>query len=128
MSAGEDMPVAAEDPPPRPRPPLRGGDLVGGKRFRVSVVKAHLRHHHPGLSSNMRKAVAERGCRRRWTADTRLGRAVGIIIAAYARHEHTDYDTLLRTHKLEREEARIIIDGELRDLLKSWRTKPLSAQ
>jgi hypothetical protein len=102
----------------------RAGELRPRReRFRRRDAIAHVRIHHPGCSSAVRKAVAERICRRSWTEGTALGAAVGITLENFARHERTEYDTLLKQFRLERDEARLAVRTELRDLLESWRRK-----
>lgn len=54
------------------------------------------------------------------TPDGGLGRAVGIVMSTYVRHEQTDYDSLMRTHKLMRDEARQVVKAEHDELLKVW--------
>jgi hypothetical protein len=64
-----------------------------------------------------------RVCSRGWTRDTTIGAAVGMTLENFVRHNLTDYDSLLATHGLPREEARQIVRGAIDVVLESWRRK-----
>ena len=43
------------------------------------------------------------------------------------RHEHTDYEHLMRSHHLRREEARLVVQGEIQAALAAWKKKSAAA-
>ena len=91
-----------------------------GTHFTRRTVERHFRNHHPGCPPEYRKILAERILAKEWT-EASLGKVVGIVASTFVRHQLTDYDLLLRIPGMERAEARLIVAGEVSDILESWR-------
>jgi hypothetical protein len=53
----------------------------------------------------------------------KLGAAVGIELQKHIRHAFTDYDTILQSNMMTRDEARAFIAPQVTEILKSW-SKP----
>ncbi|NKM64353.1 DUF2293 domain-containing protein [Rhizobium leguminosarum bv. viciae 248] len=94
--------------------------------YAVAAVERHIRENHPGCPdfavAYFSKEVAERNWR-----DAPLGKAVGITIQTFLRHQMTDYDALL-LHGLNRAEAMRRVQPRVNAMLKSWRMKSKSAK
>lgn len=88
--------------------------------FTLERVLSHLDNRHPGLPSELRQRFGNEIADRLWQPPVSLGQAVGIVMSTYVRHEQTDYDTLMRRHKLTREEARQVVKAEHDGMLESW--------
>lgn len=92
------------------------------KKFPIDVVERHIRKNHPGCPefavAQFSKKIAERDWR-----DASLGKAVGITLQTFLRHEMTDYDTLL-LHGMDRAEAMRRVQPRVRAMLKNLRRKP----
>lgn len=89
-------------------------------RFTLERVLSHLDNKHPGLPSELRQRFGNEIADRLWQPPVSLGQAVGIVMSTYVRHEQTDYDTLMRRHKLTREEARQVVKAEHDGMLEAW--------
>ena len=89
-------------------------------RFALERVLSHLDAKHPGLPPELRQRFGGEIADRLWQPPVSLGQAVGIVLSTYVRHEQTDYDTLMRRHKLARDEARQVVKAEHDELLKAW--------
>lgn len=89
-------------------------------QFPIERVLSHMDHKHPGLPPALRQHFASEIADRLWQPPVSLGKAVGIVMSTYARHEGTDYDALLRRHKLTRDEARLVVKAEHDEMLRSW--------
>lgn len=89
-------------------------------QFSIERAFSHLDQNHPGLPPDLRERLARRIAERSWQPPVSIGKAVGVVISTYARHERTDYDTLLRQHKLTRDEARQVVKAEHDAMLRSW--------
>ena len=92
------------------------------KKFPIDVVERHIRKNFPGCPefavAQFSKKIAERDWR-----DASLGKAVGITLQTFLRHELTDYDTLL-LNGMDREEAKKYVQPRVNAMLKSLRRKP----
>lgn len=89
-------------------------------QFSLERVLTHLDQRHPGLPPELREQLGDAIAERIWEPPVSLGKAVGIVLSTYARHERTDYDHLLRTHQLTRDEARLVVQAEHDEMLRSW--------
>lgn len=89
-------------------------------RFLIERVLSHIDQKHPGLPPELRQRFGSEIAERLWQPPVSLGQAVGIVMSTYARHERTDYDALLRRHKLTRNEARLVVKAEHDEMLRSW--------
>lgn len=89
-------------------------------QFTLERVLSHLDNRHPGLPPELRQRFGGEIADRIWSPPVSLGRAVGIVMSTYVRHEQTDYDSLMRRHKLTRDEARQVVKAEHDELLKVW--------
>ena len=90
--------------------------------FTLERVLSHLDKRHPGLPSELRQRFGNEIADRLWQPPVSLGQAVGIVISTYVRHERTDYDALLRHHKLTRDEAVQVVKAEHDEILRAWST------
>ncbi|MBZ9908085.1 DUF2293 domain-containing protein [Mesorhizobium sp. BR115XR7A] len=97
--------------PPKPNSP---------SAFSFEVVVQHMRIHHPGCPKKTRLTIAARVSARDWKG-SKLGAAVGIELQKYIRHSWTDYDELLRSKMMTREEARAFIAPQVQEILRAWR-------
>ena len=89
-------------------------------QFSIERVFSHIDQKHPGLPPKLRQRFGSEISERHWRPPVSLGQAVGIVMSTYARHEQTDYDALLRHHKLTRDEARQVVKAEHDEMLRSW--------
>ena len=94
-------------------------------KFPVAAIEQHIRHHHPGCPDFAVVFFAKEIASRDWK-HARVGKAVGITMQTFLRHEMTDYDTLL-LHGIDRVEAMRRVQPRVNAMLKSWRRKPRSA-
>lgn len=88
--------------------------------FSFDAVMQHMRIHHPGCPKKSCLTIAARVSARNWKGP-KLGAAVGIELQKYIRHSLTDYDELLRSKMMTREEARTFIAPQVQGVLRSWR-------
>jgi hypothetical protein len=91
-------------------------------RFSQEIVEQHIRQHHPGCPEFAVTFFAKEISSRDWKSVS-VGKAVGITIQNFLRHEMTDYDTLL-LHGMDRGEARRRVQPRVNRMLKVWRKKP----
>lgn len=89
-------------------------------QFSIERVFSHIDRKHPGLPPELRRHFGSEIADRLWQPPVSLGKAVGIVLSTYARYERTDYDTLLRRHKLTRDEARQVVKAEHDEMLRLW--------
>jgi hypothetical protein len=92
-------------------------------RHAVAAVRAHLARHHPSCPPAIIDEIARRIDGRLWSPPVSIGEAVGIAADGYVRHKLTDYERLLKVHSLTREEARLIVNPEVNDIIRSWNAK-----
>ena len=88
--------------------------------FSFDDVMRHMRIHHPGCPKKSCLTIAARVSAKDWKG-LKLGAAVGIELQKYIRHSFTDYDELLRSKIMTREEARAFIAPQVERILRSWR-------
>lgn len=89
-------------------------------QFTLERVLSHLDNKHPGLPPELREGFGNEIADRLWQPPVSLGQAVDIVMSTYVRHERTDYDTLMRRHKLMRDEARQVVKAEHDGTLAAW--------
>jgi hypothetical protein len=89
-------------------------------QFTLERVLSHLDNKHPALPPELRNRFGSEIADRLWQPPVSLGQAVGIVMSTYVRHEQTDYDTLIRKHKLSRDEARQLVKAEHDEMLRLW--------
>lgn len=90
--------------------------------FPIEAIVEHLRRKHPGCPDFAIAYFSEEIARKDWKGAS-LGKAVGITMQNYLRHQMTDYETLLLTG-MDREEARSRVQPRIDAMLKVWRKKP----
>lgn len=81
--------------------------------------RKHLDKHFPACPPLHREQIVMTVAERTWK-DATIGKAVGIVVTNYIRHRLTDYEVLMRRHRLTREEARIIEAEKVKDIWQSW--------
>jgi len=91
-------------------------------RFSRSAVDRHIQAKHARIPPDVADILAERIASREWREPLTLGHAFALAAQAYVRHRMTDYDRLLRIPALTREEALLIVGGEVAAVLKAWAT------
>ena len=101
--------------PKPPKPPVT---------FSFDAVIRHLRIHHPGCPKKTCLTIAARISAREWQG-LKLGAAVGIELQKHIRHSFTDYDELLRSKMMTREEARAYIAPQVEEVLRAWKRPAL---
>ncbi|WP_375588383.1 DUF2293 domain-containing protein [Hoeflea alexandrii] len=89
---------------------------VNERRFQSKAVEKHMQKHFPNCPEVHRDAIVRRVAERAW-GDATIGRAVGITVTNYVRHQLTDYEMLMKQHGLTREEARVAEAGTVKDIL-----------
>lgn len=88
--------------------------------FPEAEVREHLSRHHPACPVDFAETYVQRIAGRTWEPPTTLGHAVGLTIQNDVRHRLTDYDSLLRVPGLTRDEARLIVAGDVRSITRGW--------
>jgi len=88
--------------------------------FLEAEIRQHLSRHHPACPDDFAEAYVHRIAGRTWDPPTTLGHAVGLTIQNDVRHRLTDYDRLLRVPGLTRDEARLIVAGDVRSITRGW--------
>lgn len=86
--------------------------------FPNDVVEQHIRENHPGCPEFAVSYFSKEVASRNWRNAT-LGKAVGIIMHTFLRHQMTDYDTLLLLG-IDREEARKRVLPRITAMIDSW--------
>lgn len=100
---------------PTPNPP---------RRYSFELVLSHMRVHHPGCPKKTCLTIAARVSARNWHG-LKIGAAVGIELQKHVRHAFTDYDTILHSNMMTREEARAFIEPQVAEILRSWKSPKL---
>lgn len=90
--------------------------------FSKEAVVAHIRRKHPGCPDFAISFFSEEIARKEWQGAT-LGKAVGITMQNFLRHQMTDYETML-LNGMDREEARSRVQPRINAMLRAWRKKP----
>ncbi|MBZ9952878.1 DUF2293 domain-containing protein [Mesorhizobium sp. BR1-1-15] len=88
--------------------------------FSFDDVMRHMRIHHPGCPKKTCLTIAARVSAKDWKG-LKLGAAVGIELQKHIRHSLTDYDELLRSKMMTRDEARAFIAPHVEEILRAWR-------
>jgi hypothetical protein len=91
-------------------------------RYSVGAVERHIRRKHPSCPDFAIAYFADEIAGKDWR-NASLGKAIGITMQTFLRHELTEYDTLL-LHGMDREEARRRVQPRINAMLDSWRKKP----
>lgn len=90
----------------------------------ADAVRAHMAEHHPRCPSDVVEGIGTYIAGRCWRPPVTIGGAVGIGAVVYVRHRLTDYDHLLRKHRLTRAEARLVVAPEIASIIRSWKSDP----
>lgn len=90
------------------------------RTYPFEVVVRHMHAHHPGCPKETQLAIATRVSAKEWKG-LKLGAAVGIELQNFVRHSLTDYDELLRSRIMTREEARTFVAPQIEEILRVWR-------
>ncbi|UDL92798.1 DUF2293 domain-containing protein [Mesorhizobium sp. PAMC28654] len=83
-----------------------------------------MRIHHPGCPKKTCLTITARVSARDWKG-LKLGAAIGIELQKHIRHSFTDYDDLLRSKMMTREEARTFIAPHVEEVLRAWKRPAL---
>jgi hypothetical protein len=94
-------------------------------QFDRAEVEAHILAKHPSCPAEIRAAIVEKLAGRTWEEPLTLGKAFGIVATNHIRHQHTDYERLLREEQLPRDVAREAVRKKLNAKLKAWRRRPV---
>lgn len=89
--------------------------------FSIDAIVEHIRRKHPGCPDFAVAYFSEEIARKEWKGAT-LGKAVGITMQNFLRHQMTDYETLLLTG-MDRKDARVRVQPRINAMLKVWRKK-----
>jgi hypothetical protein len=89
--------------------------------YSLAAVKRHIRRKHPGCPDFAIAYFAKDIAGKDWR-DASLGKAVGITMQTFLRHEMTDYDTLLLCG-VDRNEARRRVQPKINKMIGCWRRK-----
>lgn len=92
--------------------------------FAFNDVLRHMRIHHPGAPKKTCLTIAARVGAKNWKG-LKLGAAVGIELQSYIRHNWTDYDVMLHSGMMTRDEARAFIEPQVKEILRAWRKPAL---
>lgn len=90
--------------------------------FSRQVVIDHLRSRHGNCPAEVAQQLTDELATREWETPLTLGMAFGLLAQAKVRHTMTDYDRLLRLPGITREEARLIVNGEVQAIIASWKS------
>jgi hypothetical protein len=84
------------------------------------VVARHIESFHPNCPPDLKARLCEAICSRTWIGKVTVGRAFGIVATNPVRHCLTDYEQLMRTHKLTRKVVRLVVADELKGIIEGW--------
>jgi hypothetical protein len=84
------------------------------------VVARHIESFHPNCPPDLKAMFCEAICNRTWVGKVSVGKAFGIVATNYIRHRMTDYERLMRTDRLTREEARLAVAEEVKEIMEGW--------
>lgn len=101
---------------------------VDGSASKITVLKTsslrrRLRCEYPALPAQISESLIEQWAGRSFEKKE-LYRLTHMMVGSYIRHEMTDYEQLLKVHKLTKKEARQCVNGEVQDGLKAYRIGP----
>ncbi len=88
-------------------------------KFSHDAVTRHIRRHHPRCPDFAVEFFATEVVSKHWVGVS-LGKAVGITMQNYLRHNHTNYEGLLLAG-VDRLEARAQVQPRINAILKSWK-------
>lgn len=88
--------------------------------FTKQMVEQHVAKRHPGCPAGLAEHYVALISSREWNPPVTLGRAFGIVTTNDVRHRMTDYERLLRAPGITREEARLIVANEVKDIMSGW--------
>lgn len=89
------------------------------RSYSIDVVQRHIRQNHPGCPEFAIVYFSNEVASKKWR-DASLGKAVGITMQTFLRHQMTDYDTLLLVG-MNRAEARQRVQPRITAMINSWR-------
>lgn len=95
---------------------------MSNNHFSDQQIRDFMKAKMPHCPEEHRERVINRVTAKQWEGCT-LSRAIGICSHNYIRHELTDYETWLNRHRLERDEARLIVKDEVEEIFDSWLRK-----
>ncbi len=101
---------------------------MGRKRFKSfsrAAIEGHLKARHSLCPPELMAHFIDLLAAREWAEPVTIGQAFGLVSHAHVRHAMTDYDRLLRTPGLTREEALLIVRPEV---VASWATPRRGAE
>ncbi|KQY25932.1 DUF2293 domain-containing protein [Rhizobium sp. Root483D2] len=87
-------------------------------RFNIEDIKPHIRHCHPRCPEFAVEFFAAEVADREWKHCT-IGKAVGISMQTYLRHNMTDYDQLL-LEGVEHHEAKRRVQPRVNRMIALW--------
>jgi hypothetical protein len=90
--------------------------------FSLIAVEKHIRRHHPGCPDFAVSRFAEQIALKDWKGAT-LGKAVGVTMQTFLRHEMTDYDASLLLG-MDHQEARRRVQPRINRMVQAWKRKP----
>ncbi|WLS09364.1 DUF2293 domain-containing protein [Shinella sumterensis] len=94
--------------------------------FPIEAIVEHLGRKHPGCPDFAIAYFSEEIARKYWKGAS-LGKAVGITMQTFLRHEMTDYDALLLSG-VDRQEARRRVQPRVNAMIRSWSKKPKASR
>lgn len=90
--------------------------------YSADKVAAHIRRHHPGCPEFAVQFFAEEVARKPWKRAS-IGKAVGITMRNYLRHNMTRYESML-LEGIDRDEARRRVNPRIDTMLAVWKRSP----
>ena len=96
------------------------GVAVRTKQFPIKQLRDVLDVHFPSSPIAVRESVALRAAQMQWARSTAIVSAVSRLMHTCVRHDFTDYENLMRKHKLTRDEARLVVAKEVQEIFQSW--------
>lgn len=93
-------------------------------QFDRAEVEAHILAKHPSCPVEIQTAIVDKLAGRTWEESLTLGKAFGIVATNHLRHQHTEYERLLREERLPRDVARETVRKKMNAMLKAWRRRP----
>lgn len=91
--------------------------------LKPSKIRKRLRREYPALPAHVSEKLIASWAGHHFEIKA-LNRLSHMIVAAYVRHEQTDYEILLNVHKMTKKEARFCVNDEVQDLMKTYSFGP----
>ncbi|EJL51629.1 hypothetical protein PMI09_04419 [Rhizobium sp. CF122] len=88
-------------------------------KYTVDKVSDHIRKHHPRCPEFAVNFFAAEVAKKKWRGAS-IGKAVGITMQNYLRHNMTRYEGLLLAG-VSREDARRLVKPKIDRMIRSWR-------